>query len=198
MNEDEGGNQQAVAGWVFKPGSAPIAATPPPQQPIITDVDPVNTHDGRDAVSWSASEYIANQKNAAWFINLGIVSVILSIVVYLLTKDLVSVVSIGMLGLIVGIFAARHPHKLEYALDASGVHLGMKFYPYGTFKSFSVVPEGAFSHISLLPLKRFMPPIAIHFAPEDSEKIINAIGDYLPYEEHKNDIVESLSHRVKF
>jgi hypothetical protein len=195
MNENKGNNQQPVAGWVFKPGSAPLQSIPEQQ---VEPSPPKLSMSSSNEVSWSASEYIANQKNTAWFVNLGIVSVVLTAVIFLLTRDIVSVISIATLGIIVGVFAARQPHQLNYALDASGVHMGTKFYPYGTFKSFSVVPEGTFSHISLLPLKRFMPPIAIHFALEDEEKVINAIGDYLPYEEHKRDIVESFSHRVKF
>jgi hypothetical protein len=151
-----------------------------------------------DEITWAASEYISNPKNSSWFTMLGLASVMLTVAVYFLTRDVISAVAIILLGIIVGVFAARQPRELTYALDVSGIHLGPKFYPYNSFKSFSVVPEGAFSHISLLPLKRFMPPIAIHFAPENEDKIITALGNYLPYEEHKPDIVESFSHRVKF
>jgi hypothetical protein len=195
--EDNGDKGQPQAGWVFQPGgasaapvhSAPVSSVPAPSAPAPA---------ANARVAWSASEYIANPKNASWFMLLGIVSLVLSVVIYLLTKDFVSTGVIAVLGIVVGVFAARQPHVLEYQLDQSGIHIAEKFYPYGSFKSFSVVEEGAFGYISLLPLKRFMPPLAIHYSPDDEKQIVETLADYLPFEEHKRDLVESFSRRVRF
>lgn len=187
MQEEQQNDNTEGAGWVFKPGSTGAVGNPA-RQPI----------GGGAIVNWSASEYIANPKNSAWFIMLGLSTILLSTVVYFITKDLVSVVVIAVLGVILGVFAARQPQTLEYSLDASGIHMGPKFYPYGSFKSFSVVQDGAFNHISLLPLKRFMPPLSIHYPPETEEKVVNTLADYLPYEENKPDLIENLSRRVRF
>lgn len=204
MNEED--KPQSVAGWTFKPGAAPVqtqatatdapdaAQAPPPPNPSAGGGEPpAEAH-----VTWTASEYIANPKNAGWFMLLGLASIVLAAIVYLITRDVVSTVVIIVLGIIVGIFAARQPHVLQYSLDTAGVHMGHRNYPYSGFKSFSVVSEGAFSHISLLPLKRFMPPLVVHYSPEDEEKIINTLADYLPYEEYKRDLVESFSRKIRF
>lgn len=195
------------AGWVFTPGgeaSAPQETKPVEPanevsqvaQPAAPAQKPAAPAGAR--VSWSASEYIANPKNAGWFGLLAAASIVVAVIVYFLTKDKVSTAVIGILGVIVGVFAARQPRVLEYHIDQSGIHVGPKFYAYPGFKSFSVVEEGAFAHISLMPLKRFMPPLAIHFSPEDEEKIVDTLADYLPYEEHKPDMVESVSRRLRF
>jgi hypothetical protein len=182
-------------GWVFTPGSE----TPEERHPAAPDNQPQKPDAPAGArASWSASEYISNPKNAGWFGLLGVGSIITAGIVYFVTRDIVSTVVIGVLGITVGIFAARQPRVLEYHIDEKGIHIGGKFYFYGAFRSFSVVQEGAFSFISLMPLKRFMPPLAIHFSPEDEEKIISVLGDYLPYEEHKRDMVESVSRRLRF
>ena len=196
MQEED--NNQPQAGWVFQPGGE-SPTVPQPNLSDNTEPNPASQQSLQGAiVSWSASEYIANPKNTNWFAMLAASSLVLTVIVYFLTKDIVSVVVIIMLGIIVGIFAARQPQVLEYNINSTGIMMGPRFYPFESFKSFSVADEGPLSHISLLPLKRFMPPIALHYAPDDEEKIINALADYLPYEEHKRDIVENFSRRVRF
>ena len=191
MQEEEKDQQQA--GWVFKPGGE----SPAPQNTVYDA--PVRPSAAiQSQVTWSASEYIAHPKNTGWFLMLAGASLLLAVIVFIITSDTVSTVVIAVLGIIVGVSAARQPRTLEYQLDIRGIHIGPRFHPYNTFKSFSVVNEGAFSHVSLLPLKRFMPPLAIHYSPEDESRIIDTLADYLPYEEHKRDLVESFSRRVRF
>lgn len=189
MQEED--KNQPQAGWVFEPGGDAGASAQSASSPVSQVPNPT-------IVSWTASEYVANPKNTNWYAMLAASTVALAVIVYLITSDKVSTVVIVMLGIIVGVFAARQPNVLEYRLDTAGLQMGPRFYPYNGFKTFSVVEEGAFNHISLLPLKRFMPPLSIHYAPEDEEKIINTLADYLPYEAHKRDIVESISRRVRF
>ena len=133
-----------------------------------------------------------------WFMVLTIASIVLAVVAYLVTEDMVSAVVIVILGVIVGIFAARQPQVLDYKVDSSGVHIGKKFYSYASFKAFSVAQEHAIGYISLSPLKRFMPPLIIHYAPEDEDRIAETLADYLPYEEHKPDMVDNLTRRMRF
>ncbi len=187
--------KEPEAGWVFKPGEENEGA------PIPANSEGSKRSKGsseKALVSWSASEYIANPKNMEWFVLLGLATIAVAAIVYFITYEIISVVIIIMLGITVGIFAARQPNTLEYHIDRGGIHIGPKFYPFGAFKSFSVAQEGAFSSISLLPLKRFMPPITIHYAPTDEGKIVDALAASLPFEQHRRDIVDSLSRRLRF
>ena len=201
-------------GWVFKPGDqqeaspetavskeAPIAAAPTPQAvdaPMDTAAAPNLSRSGSPLVTWTASEYIANPKSPGWFGALGMASLLLAIIVFIVTRDLISSFVIVILGAILGIFAARQPHVLTYAVDNTGLHIGEKFYPYASFKSFYVMADQALSYISLLPLRRFMPPLTIHYDPADEDKIASTLAEYLPYENHKPDIVENISRRIRF
>lgn len=199
--QDEGNQEQqaqAEASWVFKPGPQQSASVST-QNPLSGEAQmatQVPVQEG--AVTWSASEYVGNPKTASWFVMLAMATLFVGVIIYFLTGDTVSAVVIAILGIIVGIFAARQPQVLEYALDRSGIHLGSRFYPYNVFKTFSVAQDGVFSHVTLLPLKRFVPPITVHYSPDDEEKIITTLADYLPFEEHKNDVIENFSRRVRF
>lgn len=212
----QGENQNNEPGWVFKPGDQSSSSTdnaqPAPysdqsqiieqSSPAASDEPPTPSQEGFEnhgepLVSWTASEYQANPKSAGWFGSLAIASILLAVIIYLLTRDLVSTVVIALVGVIVGIFGARQPRVLQYHLDEHGIYIETKFYPYNSFKSFSIGQDQAIHYIYLLSLKRFMPPLTVHFDPADENAVANTLANYLPYEEHKPDIVDSLSRRIR-
>ena len=153
---------------------------------------------GEIHAEWTASEYVANPKNKSWFSLLAAASIFVAAIVYVVTRDLISTSVTIILGILLGIFAARQPRTLQYRIDSKGIHIGQKFYEYAGFKSFSVAHEHAMAYISLMPLKRFMPPLAIHYDVQDEDKIVQTLADYLPFEEHKPDMVDSLTRRIRF
>lgn len=176
----------------------PAVADPYPVQEDLSSQPPAPDFNAPH-VEWTASEYLANPKSGGWFMLLALASIGTGVAVYFITGgSIVSSAVIVLTGLMFGIFSARQPEVLDYAIDNTGFHVGKRFYPYGSFKSFSVIHEGALGSISLMPLKRFMPPLVIHYDPNDEDKIANTLSNYLPYEEHKPDIVDSISRRLKF
>ncbi len=160
---------------------------------------PSETHPSHfEAVSWTASEYVSHDKSMGWFIRFGAVALLAIGFIYLLTRDVTSVVLLSILGIVFAVFAGRKPEVLEYSIDNSGIQVGRKLYPINVFRSFSIIQEGAIRSILLMPLKRFMPAISVYYAPEDETKIINALGDLLPHEDRKQDPIDKLMLRIRF
>jgi hypothetical protein len=151
-----------------------------------------------EAVSWSASEFIAHHKSAGWYGLLGAGTLIVAALVFLTTKDKISTMAVLFVGAIFGISAARKPRTLGYRVDVAGLTIGQKFYAYDQFRSFAVVEEGAFSSIVFMPLKRFMPLITIYYDPKDEKKIVQLLADRLPLAAHKLDMIEQLMRRIRF
>lgn len=190
------------------PAEAPAPETPaePTPQPAATwqftaNDDPQQTPAAPSAateVSWTASEYIAHNKGTAWFAMLGAVLFVLVGVVYLVTKDLVAPIGVALAGLTFGIFAARTPRVLEYAISPQGIKMGQRFYPYADFKSFAIVDEGPLPAILLLPLKRFLPPITVFYDQKEEDTILETLGNYLPHQEQQPDVVDRLMRRIRF
>ena len=129
---------------------------------------------------------------------LAVVALIIAATIYAITRDLISSVVVLVGAAALGIFGARKPHQLEYRLDGSGLTVGQKHYAYEAFRSFAIVPEGAFSSIVFMPLKRFAPLTTIYYAPDDEDKIVDLLADRLPFEERKADAVDTLMHRIRF
>lgn len=150
------------------------------------------------SVSWTASEYIDHAKGPAWFAMVGIGIILLSVVVYFLLKDFVAPVLLALAGTTVAIFAGRKPQVIQYAIDDNGIHIGQRAYSYGDFKSFSLTEAGPLPAILLTPLKRFLPPITIFYDPNEEDKIVDALADYLPHEDKEPDLVDRFMGRIRF
>lgn len=166
--------------------------TSQPDEPALTASSEL------DGVEWTASEFIAHDKGVSWYALVGLGTVILSGITYLLSRDVFTPVLIVIVGVLFAIIGARKPRELKYVIDDHGVTIGEKFYAYGNFKSFSVVQEGGVESIWFAPLKRFMPSLSIYFAPTDGQKIIDTLSQFLPVEPRTLDPIDRLMHRIGF
>ena len=151
-----------------------------------------------DSVTWSASEFIAHEKDLGWFALLGGGTALLMALIFLITRDMISTVIVLVVAIAFGAFATRQPRVLPYKVDGTGVHIGEKSYPYEMFKSFALIQEDGIRSILLLPLKRFMPPISIYMDPEDEAMIAGTLANYLPHEDRQQDPVDRLMRRLRF
>jgi len=150
------------------------------------------------AVAWTASEFIAHNKSLSWYMILAAVAVALAATIWLLTKDIFSTAVVLAGAMLLGVYAAHKPRQLTYQLDDRGLTIGGRQYAFAEFRSFSLVPEGAFASIELMPLKRFAMYTTIYFDPADEEKIIDVLSAHLPMEEPRGDTVDQLMRRIRF
>ncbi|HSX36769.1 MAG TPA: hypothetical protein VLG13_01455 [Patescibacteria group bacterium] len=164
---------------------APAATAIPPKGP-----------DG--SISWTASEFVAHHKSAGWYLALAGAAIAVAALVWLATKDKISssVVLIGAAAF--GAYGARKPRQLQYSLDQQGLTIAAKHYAYRQFRSFAIVPEGAFNSIVFVPLKRFAPLTTIYYDPTDEDKIVALLSDKLPVEEREKDFIDRLMWRIRF
>jgi hypothetical protein len=148
--------------------------------------------------SWEGPEYLEHDRSAGWYGLLGLAILIIAAALYFLTKDYFAIGATIIAGIIAGVYAGRKPNQVTYELTNKGLKMGQKFYAYGTFRSFSLYREGQLSSVNFIPIKRVMPPIAAYFNPKDEQKIIESIGDHLPYDQHKLDTIDRLTRRLRF
>ncbi len=182
---------------------APVATPAPvtnqdaiPDQVIAEEGDSLDTPAATE-VSWSASEFIAHEKGALWYLVLAGIAVVLVAAVYFLFHDLVAALAIIFVAVIFGFLAAHKPRVLAYHIGPEGLSIDNKMYSFSDFKSFGVVNEGAFSSITFMPMKRFMPSLSIYYPPEEEETIVDALSNYLPFAPVTHDLVDRLMHRIR-
>ncbi len=175
------------AEWQF---TAEQDQTPSPSLPGETSVE---------AVSWTASEFIAHTKTAMWYVLLSVASIAAAALAFVMTRgDKLTTVVIVIAGILFGVMAARQPRELPYKIDSKGLQIGEKKFKYADFKSFSLVQEEGIEAIWLLPLQRFSPGLSIYFSPEDRDRILDILQDYLPVEQRQLDYIDKLMHKIRF
>ncbi len=151
-----------------------------------------------DTLTWSAPEFISHDKSTLWYVVLIIVALVLSILFYILMKDIVTVIVVIIGALFFGIYGSRQPKLVDYELNNLAVVMGNKEYHYSEFRTFTVIKEANISDITFTPLKRFSPPLSIYFETKNEDKVINLIANHIPFEQTKPDAVESLMRRIHF
>ena len=149
-------------------------------------------------IKWSASEFVAHDKNIAWYTILILVTLLLAVIVYLLTRDKISTAIVILAGIIFGIYAARKPRLLNYKLDNSGLTIQSKSFNYDSLKSFVVVENSAIPNVILTPLKRFMPSLSMYLDPSSGEAVIKVLSERLPQDLHQQDFIERFLLRIRF
>lgn len=179
----------------YKPeGNTAVAEAPKPQAAASPPVKPPTDN----AFAWTASEFIDHNKGTGWYLGLFIITAVLAVGTYFLTKEYFTVGVIVVLGIIVALYARQKPRQATYELSSSGLRIGEKLYSYSLFKSFSLVNDGGLNSIQLMPLKKLMPPISAYYQAADEEKITDILGQHLPFEEAKPDSISQISRRLRF
>jgi hypothetical protein len=184
-------NEQPGSNWTYQPEGNPADQTAINQeQPAAA---PVNTS---QPVAWTASEFISQHKNGGWYSMLigGVVA--LCGVVYFLTRDLISVIAIGLVIVIYLVLSNMKPKQRTYMIDQQGIGIDGKSYPYSMFKSFSVFQEGAIGRVSFIPLKRFMPEIDIYFPAESGQQIVDVLVASLPHDQRPEHGMDRIIKRL--
>jgi hypothetical protein len=151
-----------------------------------------------ESITWTASEFIAHHKTAAWYTLLAVFAAVAATTIWLITKDTFAAVVIVLAVAMLAGYAARQPRELQYGVDEHGITVGQRQYPYAAYRSFSVFEDGAFSSIELMPLKRFSPPISMYYDPKDELAITNALSRHLPFEPRDRDALDKLMHKIRF
>lgn len=196
--------QSEVAPDVREPqlSSPRTALGSPALQPVSSSSRPINAPIGSStqepSLEWSAAEYVHNEKHLLWYGLYILGTLLLSAVVYITTKDIMStgIVFVAILGLV--FFASRKPGIQKYTIDGDSLRVGQKVYYLNDFKAFSVIEEGAMVEITLRPLKRFLPMVSVYVSSEQVDDLGDHLADFLPFEPYKPDAVDTLLRRIRF
>ena len=162
----------------------------------------VNTgNDGNDApsssIAWEASEYLQHNNGTGWYIGFFVVAAVL--ITFAIILRAWTFIPVVIVMAIAGIIHVRRPPRvLRYELSDAGLQIGDRLHPYGDYKSFSVIRDGAFFAILLMPAKRFSPSTIVYFDEADGEAIVDAFGTRLPMEHHDLDSLERFLRLIRF
>ncbi|MBR6505953.1 hypothetical protein IKT18_03950 [Candidatus Saccharibacteria bacterium] len=147
-------------------------------------------------VSWQAQEYIIRDHNTVWYIGLAIVALALSaLAIWLQGWTFLALIILSVITII--IYINRPPRTIKYHIDNKGIKEGNTFHPYGNFRAFGILKEGEHYSAVLIPKKRFGLQVKIYFPEGSGEPIVDQLGNHLPMEEVKPDLLDKLVNLLR-
>jgi hypothetical protein len=149
-------------------------------------------------LQWRASEFVDHAKNGNWFTLLALGVIGSSLAIYLVTGDILATLVVLLAGATFGFYARQKPRTLSYALYKDVIGIEQRAYDYDDFRAFSLVKEGGIYGILLEPVRRFMLPLTIYFAPEDGEVIFDILSARIPHQLKRADPIDRLMSRIRF
>jgi hypothetical protein len=189
MDKPEDGKD---AEFTYNPGDGPSAYT---SQDVITEVSP---KEDEPLVNWSSVNSYSHSKTTSWYFIVILITVGISSIIYLFTKDRITTGVILVCGILLSVYGGKKPKTVDYQLTRSGFTVNGKYYQFSNFRSFSVIHQEIGSSVILTPLKRFLPYSYIYFDKDLEDQISTALADVLPFEAHRKDLVEDFLRKIGF
>jgi hypothetical protein len=185
-----------------QPPVQPVA-TPEPVQPVAVPAHPENAPAPENMpedppITWTAQEYIHLDRSPVWFILFALVVLgLIAVDVFLLKSWTFSALVIVMAIALI-IYIRRPPRMLTYALSPSqGLYVGERLYTYDEFKAFGLIQDGPHYSVMLIPRKRFAPGVSVYFPDDAGERIVDILGQRLPMENLKLDVVDVIVRKLR-
>jgi len=177
--------------WENEPEATPAS------EPVQADTATTPPQD-ENPVTWTAQEYVHLDKSPLWFVLFVLVVLgLIAVDVFILRSWTFSVLVVVMAVSVV-IYSRRPPRTLTYALSGSqGLYVGERLYHYDEFKAFGLIQDDGHHSIMLIPRKRFAPGVSVYFPEEAGERIVDVLGQRLPMEELKLDIIDVVVRKLR-
>lgn len=178
------------------PVELPIAA----EEPELDDTQPTEPADTTPdvPVTWTAQEYIHPDKSKWWYVIFWAVVVILIVLDVVFLKIWSFSVLIVVMAVALVVYIRRPPRDLTYTLSKKqGLSVGEKLYHLEDFKAFGLIRDGEHYSIMLIPRKRFAPGVSVYFPESAGEQIVDILGQRLPMQELKLDVIDVVVRKLR-
>lgn len=169
----------------------------PVGEPVIAEEAPQDTPDN-PPITWTAQEYIHLDRSPLWFIIFIIVVLgLIAVSIFLLQSWSFALLIVVMAAALL-VYIRRPPRTLTYALSPrQGLYVGEKLYTFDEFKAFGLIQDAESNSIMLIPRKRFAPGVSVYFPNDAGERIVDILGQRLPMENLKLDIVDVIVRKLR-
>lgn len=148
-------------------------------------------------VKWQAKEYISPDKNALWYLGLGVVVVAVILLDLLVLKAYTVSLLILAIAAVLVVMSIRPPRVIDYTLSDDSLKVGEQLFNLNEYKSFGVVHDGKENSVLLIPIKRFKPGLSVYFPVESGEAIVDLLGTRLPMQEIHLDFVDRIVRMLR-
>lgn len=142
-------------------------------------------------ISWEAEEYITKNHHAGWYVGLATISIALgALAIWFQGWTFLALVIVSDITIL--LYALRPPRTIKYHIDNTGILEGKILHQYQDYRAFGILKEDSHYSAVLIPKKRFGLSVKIYFPEGSGERIVDFLGNHLPMEEIKQDLLDKL------
>ena len=169
-----------------------------PDQSVAESLEPLEDTPDNPPITWSAQEYVHIDKGVGWFVLFAVVVLALVAIDIFFLKSWSFSALVVVMAVAIVIYVRRPPRTLTYALSpAQGLYVGEHLYHFDEFRAFGLIKDGENHSIMLIPRKRFSAGVSVFFPDEAGERIVDILGQRLPVEELKLDLVDIVIRKLR-
>lgn len=178
--------------WEEAPEAEPVQDVPAADAPVAA-AEATDT-----PVTWTAQEYVHIDKSPIWFVIFVVVVLALIAIDIFFIQSWTFSALVVVMAVAVVVYTRRPPRTLTYGLSLKqGLYISEKLHHFDEFKSFGLIQDGDHHSIMLIPTKRFSPGVSVYFPEEAGERIVDILGQRLPMENLKLDIIDILVRKLR-
>ena len=142
-------------------------------------------------IVWQDLEFPIREKTSFWYLKLISLALIITGLLYLFTKDIVTVVVIILCLIVLLLFGLKKPKSVNFLVSNRSFKIGNHEYQLNLFRSYTIrVINANHNAISFLPIKRFSPEVTLYVKHEKTPEILQMLSNILPMEESKLSIID--------
>ena len=154
--------------------------------------------ENQTVISWTAPEFRYYEKTLGWYVSLVAITLLL-IVFFVFEKDVFAAVSMGILGVLVGLFSLQKPREVNIVLTDSGVNFGNIHFPYKQLKYFWIVNTDNHRTLNLEASTVINHTLIIELLNENEEQIRKFLLRHLQeHHQTRETFAQKISHKLKF
>lgn len=149
-------------------------------------------------MEWEAPEFKHYAKNAAWYITLIILGMLL-VAYQIWHKDWFGAVSIAIIAAFVYAYSKLKPKIIPVRISDIGIHLNDFFVPYTHIRHFWIVHNENHQALNIETTAYFNHILSIELEDQDPEIVREILQEALPENsELEETLAQKMAHRFKF
>jgi hypothetical protein len=142
-------------------------------------------------VSWEGEEYIVKEHTAWWYVGLVLITAaLITLAVFFKGWTFIALIIVSDITILV--LSLRPARKIHYTLDDKGLTEEKTLHKYSEFRAFGILQEGKHYSAILIPKKRLGLQVKVYFPEKNGEVIVDHLGNHLPMEEVKLDMLDKI------
>jgi hypothetical protein len=149
-------------------------------------------------ISWQALEYKRKDKTADWYWAVGLISLSIVIISFIIHNALFAILIIISTGILMS-FSINPPKTMEITMNQRGITVGNERYPFISLESFWIdAMDENDQKILLKSKKTLMPLITVPLEEHDHMDIREYLLQYLKEEEMHEPLLKKIMERLGF